>query len=230
MKPYIRILSLCLVLSMSACKTVPSEYGTGDLVEPLTTAERIQIAARNAAVEAQKGKHVAGALRVSEKAYRANPNNAASALNYATDLRKVGMPEQSQLILRSFAIDPKKSTSAILVEYSKTKLSLGDFEGAQIYAQEAMVLKEDYAPAYHVLGIAVDAQGHHQAAENHFKKAMGMLSKTDPLYAAVANNLSLSLLAQGKVTEAESMLSLSNPQDPLSMGVKSGNASFIGAL
>jgi Flp pilus assembly protein TadD len=221
---------LFIALGLTACKTVPNEFGDGDVVEPLTVEERIQIAARNAAVEASQGRVVAGALRDSEKRYRSNPKSGTNALTYATDLRKAGLVEQAQLVLRPFAIDPQKSSPDILVEYSKIKLKLGDFEGAQIYAQEAMILNNNYAPAYHVLGVAVDAQGHHQAAENHFKKALSMVSKDDPLHTAITNNLSLSLIAQGKNAEAESVLSLSNPQDTLAREITGANQSLINDL
>lgn len=224
------ILASCLFLSVSACKTVPNEFGAGDPIAPLTVEERIQIAARNAAVESRRGKIIAGALRSSEKNYNANPKSDVAALAYATDLRKAGIPEQAQTVLRPFAIDAQKSSSDVLVEYSKIKLGLGDFEGAQLYAQEAMILNENYAPAYHVLGIAVDAQGHHQAAENHFKKALSMVSKDDPLHPAITNNLSLALAAQGKTSDAESTLSASKPQGPLHTGVKSGNKAFLNDL
>lgn len=222
---------VCLgLLGLTSCQTVPSEYGAGDPVAPLTTEERIQIAARNAAIETQKGRVVAGELRLTAEAYRKDPKSADAAVAYATDLRKAGMVEQADLILKPFATNSKQARSDVLIEYAKIKLSLGDFEGAQIYGQDA-VMKDGANPAtYHVLGIAVDAQGHHQAAENHFKKAMSMVVPTDPLYAALANNLALCLLAQGKTTEAESILSLSNPNDVLSSEIKSGNAAIVNAL
>ena len=228
--PKFNLLVCFCALTLGACATVPNEYGAGDRVAPLTTEERIQAAARNAAIEGQKGRIIAGALRTSETAYRANPKDAQAAIHYAHDLRTAGMIEQAALVLQPFANNPKQADSDILVEYAKIKLSFGDFEGAQIYGQEAVVKDAANPNGYHVLGIAVDAQGHHQASENHFKKAMGMVTPTDPLYSALANNLALSLLAQGKKAEAESMLLLSNPDAALSSEIKSGNAAIVNAL
>ena len=221
------VLSLCV---LQACETVPSEYGYGDPVRPLTTEQRVQSAIRDAAIETNKGKIAAGALKAAETAYKQDPKNPSLALAYATNLRKAGVPEQAQLVLRPFAITPKLSTPEILVEYAKIKLEAGDFEGAQIYAQEAMVLNPDYAPSYHVLGVANDAQGYHQAAENHFRKALTLLAETDPLRAAVQNNLALSLLAQGKSLEAESVLSETSSNDALSEGTVRANQSFVNSL
>lgn len=215
----------------AACgKTVPNEFGYGDPVKPLSVEERIQIAARNAAVEARQGRIVAGALTTSEQIYRKSPKSPDAAYDYAVNLRKAGMPEQAHMVLRPFAIDPRKSNVDILVEYAKEKLQLGDFEGAQIYAEEAMVLNDNYAPAHHVLGIAVDAQGHHQAAENHFKKALQLMNETDPLHAAVNNNLALSLMAQGKDAEAQIVLSQAHPANPTDAEISEGNSQLLNAL
>lgn len=222
---------LCLCLLVVACgKTIPDEYNYGDPVAPLSTEERIQVAARNAAVEAHKGRVIAGALKQSEDIYKKNPRDSRNALVYAHDLRQAGMAEQAQMILRPFVIDPARSEVAIMVEYAKVKLERGDFEGAQAYAQEAMVQDDTNATIYHVLGVAVDAQGHHQAAENHFKKALSLLAEDDPLRHAVYNNLALALLGQGKTAEAESALSLSRPDQALSLQIKAGNAAFVNAL
>jgi Flp pilus assembly protein TadD len=225
-----QIVMIMAVLALNACNTVPSEYGLGDPVQPLTTEERVQSAMRDAAVEAQKGRVVAGALRLSESAYKKSPNNGDLALNYARDLRLAGLTEQAQMILRPFAINPKKSNKGILVEYAKIKLQSGDFEGAQIYAQEAMVAEPNSGTAHHVLGIAVDAQGHHQASENHYRKALELLSPTDPLRASVKNNLALSLAAQGKSAEAENVLSTSTGNNPIATGTIRANQSFLNAL
>lgn len=226
-----RNLAVCaVILGLVACKTVPSEYGYGDPVAPMTTQERVQAAMRDASVEAKKGRIVAGALRSSEVAYKKSPNSADLALNYARDLRRAQLIEQAQMVLRPFAINPKKATAEILIEYSKIKLQSGDFEGAQIYAQEAMVLNPKSAQAHHVLGIAVDAQGHHQSSENHYKNALKLLSMHDPLRASVQNNLALSLAAQGKSIEAESALSAARTSAPLEKGTIEANKRFINAL
>jgi Flp pilus assembly protein TadD len=227
------ILCFLSVIVLSACNiaTVPNEYGAGDPVQPLTTEERVRMAVRDAAIEARQGRVVADELQVVEAKYKANPNNPSLALDYATTLRKAGLPEQAILILQPIALDDKLATPQNLTEFAKSALTMGDFAKAQIYAQDAVSKDNTYASAYHVLGTAMDAQGFHVDAENNFKKALTLLDVNDPLRASVINNLALSLTAQGDQTQAEALLSTINqPRDPLSAGKINANRDFINAL
>lgn len=190
-----------------SCQTVPSEYGYGDPVKPLTTEERVQNAVRNAALEISQssGAHAAS-IRAAETVYRANPKNAEAALGYATALRRGGLIEQAQMILKPFALAPERLNGGILVEYSKIKLQLGDLKGAELFAHEALTLNPEDPASHNVLGVAVDAQGYHQAAENHFRRALENIGDNISLRSAVSNNLALSLIAQKKYVEARSIL------------------------
>lgn len=203
------ILTSMLVLAVAACETVPDEYGHGDPVKPLTDTEKMQISARNAILENLHTDIKQGALAETEKAYRISPKNPQTAFEYAHLLRKVDMVGQAEMILKPFAINPQLATEDILVEYAKIQLKQGDFEAAQIYAQEAMV-KLDTAQARMVLGVAIDAQGHHQAAENHFRQALIKANLDSDLQGVIKNNLALNLIAQGRNAEAQSLLSSIN--------------------
>lgn len=204
------ILLSALVLSVSACQTVPDEYGHGDPVKPLTKKEKMQMTARNALLENQRSDIEKGALAKAEKAYRSAPKNKIAAFEYAHLLRKVGLVGQAEMVLKPFAIDPKKANEDILLEYAKVQLKKGEFDTAQIYAQEAMMML-DTAQARMVLGVSVDAQGHHQAAENHFRKGLEMSSLDVDLQNSIKNNLALSLMAQNKTREAQSILNSIKP-------------------
>ena len=57
--------------------------------------------------------------------------------------------------------------------------------------------------AYHMLGIALDAQGEHQPAEDAFRKGLEFW-QGDP--APILNNLGLNLAAQGFLDEAAEVL------------------------
>lgn len=219
-----------LMVSLSACMTVPDEYGMGDPVKPLTQTEKMQMSARNALIENQYANIKQGALGDAEKAYRAAPKNPVSAFEYAHLLRKVNMDGQAEMILKPFAINPKTASEDILIEYAKIQLKKGDFEAAQIYAQEAMV-KLDTAQSRMVLGIAVDAQGHHQAAENHFRKALEMAPLDLDLKNSIKNNLALCLMSQNKNTEAQSILNSVRPAaGDLDADIISANKSLSGKL
>lgn len=211
---YFPLLSLLMITTLSACKTTPDEFGLGDPVKPLSQQEQAMITARNAAVESRYTNIKKGSLSNAEKSYRNTPN-AQNALRYSSLLRQVNMMHEAQMILKPFAIDPTRTSPDILNEYAKIKLSLGDFEQAQIFAQEAMSLDENNATAQMLLGVAVDAQGHHQAAENHFKQALEKARLNPELQSTINNNLALSLMAQGKNAEASSLLQDTNGSSPM---------------
>lgn len=210
------LLSLTLISILTACATQPNEFGNGDPVQPLSQKEKMMATARNAAIESQFQNIKDGELTMAENAYRSSPKDPYAALNYARLLRKVTMVTQADMVLKPFAIDPKMATEAILIEYTKIKLSQGDFETAQIFAQEAF-MKGGSAESQMVLGVSVDAQGHHQAAENHFRQALKNVGMDMDLKAAIQNNLALCLMAQGNNDEANSIL---NAIIPTSGGVE----------
>ncbi len=221
-----KILSLSMVLlmtSVSACTTAPKEFGHGDPVKPMTQKEKMLMSARNAALEQQNSNIEQGSLSSAEKAYRASPKNPVTAFEYAHLLRKVDMVGQAEMVLKPFAIDPKKANEDILLEYAKIQLKKGEFDAAQLYAQEAMMIV-DTAQSRMVLGIAVDAQGHHQAAENHFKVALEKAALDIDLQNSIKNNLALSLMAQNKTREAQSVLSsIKNPSNDFDAGTIDAN-------
>jgi Flp pilus assembly protein TadD len=226
---YATLLSLLILPALSACKTTPDEYGLGDPVKPLTQHEQIMVSARNAALESQYRHIEKGALSNAEKQYR-NVPNAQNAMRYTNLLRQVNMVHEAQMILKPFAIDPTRTSPKILNEYAKIKLSLGDFEQAQIFAQEAMTLDEMNAESQMLLGISVDAQGHHQAAENHFQQAL-IKSKLNPeLQSTINNNLALSLLGQGKNDAANAVLQKIHGSSLQQNTVIDANKSFVKKL
>lgn len=197
--------SFVVIVLLSACQTVPDEFGHGDPIKPLTKKEKMQMSARNALLENTHGSIKQGALSDAEAAYRAAPKNKMTAFGYAHLLRKVDMVAQAEMVLKPFAIDPKLANEDILLEYAKIQLKQGDFETAQVFAQEAM-MSLDTAQSRMILGVAVDAQGHHQAAENHFRQALKKSTLDVDLQNSIKNNLALCLIAQNKNTEAQALL------------------------
>ena len=203
---------LCLAVILTACSTVPDEYGLGDPVKPMTEREKMTASARNAALESRYDFLKVGELSAAEKAYRNNPKDVLAATHYASLLRRVNMAGQAQMILKPFAANPVTADEIVLIEYAKILLQNGDLDGAQRVAQEAFL--QNGSPASQmVLGVAVDAQGHHQAAENHLRQALEKATVDSKLRAAIKNNLALCLLSQNKVAEAESLLSSINGSD-----------------
>lgn len=230
-----KVIKFCMIALLASatlsCRTVPSEYGYGDPVAPLTTEERIRNAVRDAAIQsAILSGDVAVDLAASEAVYRSNPKSADAALSYATALRQSGMIGQAQLVLKPFAVAPEKLNADILVEYAKIKLESGDLEGAELFAQEALVLNDNNAASHNILGVAVDAQGYHQSAENHFRNALKHTDKNESLYVAASNNLALSLIAQKEYAEAAVILNGLQAADGIDQGVIEANENFLEEL
>jgi len=224
------LLLIPVVIALGACETVPDEFGYGDPVKPLTKKEKMQITARNALLEQQYSHIEKGALTNAEKAYRSAPKSQGAAFEYAHLLRKVDMVAQAEMVLKPFAINPASVNEDILVEYAKIQLKQGDFETAQIFAQEAMQ-KLDSAQSRMVLGIAVDAQGHHQAAENHFRQALKLANLDVDLQNSIKNNLALCLIAQNKNSEAQSLLqSIKSMHGDMDGGVIKANKNLLNKL
>jgi len=201
-------LSLVVIFGLSACSTMPSEFGGGDPVKPLTQTERAMMSARNAALELAHEGIKKGELTKAEAAYRNAPYNVHAAISYARLLRRVKMVEQADLIMSPFVLNVKTAKADAILEYAKIKIEQGDFMAAQNYTQDMLGVR-DSAQMRLVLGVAVDAQGHHQSAENHFKQGLVHLSNEKDSYNvrnALLNNLALSLLAQDKVSEAEKVM------------------------
>ena len=76
---------------------------------------------------------------------------------------------------------------------------MGNYIDAEDAARKAVLLDPKRGQAYHVLGIALDAQGHHEQAQVALQKA---LDHWEGNPSAVLNNIGLNLAAQGFLDEA----------------------------
>lgn len=201
------ILSTMVVLSLTACQaTAWREFNTGDPVQATDRADRIREAVKMASLEKRFEIVRNGTYAAAEEAYRNDPKDPFAALSYAQILRQINMPEQAEIILKPLAEDPVLAGEDIMLEYARVKLTLGDFNAAQVLAQEASFMN-DSADALMLLGVALDAQGHHEAAESNLRDALDMAGMNINLKNKILNNLAVSLMAQGRKNEAELILS-----------------------
>ncbi len=196
---------LMAVIVLSACSTTPHEFGHGDPVKAMSQTELAMISARNAALENRHADIRRGELSSAEKAYRTAPKNKEAALRYSKLLRKVNMLEEADLILNPFASSPKKSSHDIMLEYAKIQIEKGNFLTGQNLAEQAMLMS-DTALSRLVLGVSLDAQGHHKAAENHFNIGLDNVGSNIDIKNNLLNNLALSLLSQNKKNDARKAL------------------------
>ncbi len=203
-------LSLTALLSVTACKlnNAPVVGKAIDGIDGMhdETEARLATSAQNA-IAAGKTRQ---ALALYTKLYLEN-HSAEVSLNYAQLLRKTGNTQKAISILKPFVLDDKgaiedNAAPIMLNEYAAANIELGHYHTAEIALEKVLKSKQAFgfhADAYDLLGVALDAQGWHQEAEQDYKRALKSW-KGDPT--SVMNNLGLCLAAQGMFDESLTIL------------------------
>lgn len=207
------LVSVAAVALLPGCNDI--DYLLHENYRPTKTGEQSEV---NEAMQSVIDKAAAQqgidlrALRMLERAYRENPG-PETATAYARALRKSGYANRAAIILGPFAVEAEASTE-LRTEYAAVQLELGRWAAAEETAASAVRDDPDSpkaARAYHLLGVALEAQGRHAEAERAFRRALS-LWEGDP--APVENNLALNLAAQGKLEEAERILLKARADNP----------------
>jgi Flp pilus assembly protein TadD len=206
-----------MVLTLSACQTTAQHNADA-------RADRIDAAIARASGEAN-GTGQADSLLMLERSYKRNSDDPDTATKYGRALREANRLQRSAVVLSPFADDGKKFPQA-KIEYAATQAAMGNYTDSEKYARDAIALNPDSAQAYHVLGIALEAQGHHKPAEAAFRNALD-LWEGDP--APVLNNLGLNLAAQGYIDEALDTLRKALATSPNRMEIER-NLRIVSAL
>lgn len=208
---------LSLALSLSACQTTgmtPSARGDIDGIMG------------SAASQAEAEGRTAESLALLESLYKRNAADPQVAVRYARALRVAGQPERAALILAPFASNGKTPDFDARLEYAQTQAGLGDYLAAETAARGAVLLQPESGQAYHILGIALDAQGQHKQAEVAFRKA---LDNWEGDSSTVLNNLGLNLASQGFIDEALETLRKAQAQAPQRIEIER-NIRIVSAL
>lgn len=184
-------------LALSACQT------TGSTAQANAHAAQIDAALHQAASRAEAGGSTRDSLPIVEKLYKRNPNDVTVAVRYARALRENDRLSRASIVMAPFARDDRKPNAAARAEFSAIQASLGNYAVAEEFARKALAMNNSNSDAWHMLGIALDAQGKHGEAETAFRKALTGW-QGDP--APVLNNLGLNLAAQGFLDEAAETL------------------------
>ncbi len=128
---------------------------------------------------------------------------------YAAALRRAGFANRAAVVLGPFAGRPEASPE-VKTEFAAIQLELGRYrqaeEQAAAVARAAAQDGDEVAGApraYHILGLALEAQGRHAEAERAFRRALEVW-EGDPV--PVMNNLALNLAAQGQAAQARDIL------------------------
>lgn len=181
------MLVLAAASSLSACTTTAT---SGDA--------KMNAVLERAAYTAESEGRTDQSVAILEQMYKRNSSDPATAMRYAKALRQQGYHNRAALVLKPFASAPA-AEPAVLIEYSSVLAAMGSYKEAEEIARKAVVAAPTSGQAYHVLGIALDAQGHHEQAHVAFEKGLEHW-EGDP--SPILNNMGLNLAAQGFLDEA----------------------------
>ena len=151
---------------------------------------------------AENASGIQRSLKTLEGRYKRNSDSEIAATQYAHALRKKDFLPEADAVLAPFAKE-KTSSAATKTEYAVILLEQGKLKSAEKIAQKAILSNDEYDRAYHILGIALDAQGLHKEGERAFRKGLE-LWQGDPT--TIMNNLALNLTAQNHLEEAVEIL------------------------
>jgi len=163
---------------------------------------KVDSALERASRDASSRGKVAESLDIIERMYRRNSSDPDIALRYAKALRYADHHQKAALVL-SPLVRAQEANIEALSEYASLQAAMGHYALSEDYARKAVLADPENGKNYHVLGIALDAQGFHKPAETAFKRALDNWNG-DPT--PVLNNLGLNLAAQGFLDEALEIL------------------------
>ncbi len=201
-KPGLSMLTLlagCALLALPACQTTGSGIQKAQEQE---RSDKITAALERAAEQAGQQGNKTQSMAILERLYKRNNTDPEAAMKYAAALREAEHLNRAKIILSPFVL-MDDADPALVSEYATINLAMGNYDDAEAYARAAILKDEASYKAYHVLGIALDAQGYHQQAEVAFRKGLDYWMG-DPI--PIMNNLALNLVSQGFFDEATEIL------------------------
>lgn len=196
-----RIACAAMVLLCSTALTACQTTTTSPQTESQQT-EAIDNALRQAAFQAAVQGDKQKSLAFVERLYRRNSHDPKLAMLYGQALRKEDRLTRAALVIQPHLMAPDTPAdfkAPLFTEYAAILSAMGDYGQAEYYARQAVVMAPELGRPYHILGLALDAQGHHPEAEVALRKAIDRW-QGDPT--PVLNNLGLNLAAQGFLDKA----------------------------
>lgn len=221
MRYFMTAVSLIALMGVAGCKTAANAPVVGAALDSLAgkytdTERRLSTSAAFAIAEGRTDE----ALALYERLYKhthsgfSAPDKGSKdiALNYAQLLRKTGDAKKAITVLTPYVKTRrgnwlKKNVDPVMLnEYAASSIEVGNFSTAEKLLNRVLEDKKAakfHADAYSLLGVSLDAQGQHKAAEQSYRKSLEKL-KGDQT--SVMNNLGLSLASQGKFDESLKIL------------------------
>lgn len=190
-KPLLALVTGISILALSACETAQS-------VDAHEREQRINAAIARANT-APRMASPAQALPSAEAAYKRDSSNPDNAYLYAQTLREEGRVQRASMILTPFVERDQHNNAPLIAEYAAIQAAMGNYSDAERYARRAVEIDPEYGQGYHILGTALEAQGHHEQAGVAFRRGLERW-QGDPT--PILNNLGLNLASQGFIDEA----------------------------
>jgi Flp pilus assembly protein TadD len=135
------------------------------------------------------------------KRYRANPTDAAAAINYAQALRALGQRAQAVSVLETASIHHPKNMT-LLGAYGRALADVGSYQQAMDVLSRAHTPDQPDWRILSVQGAVLDQMGKHADAQRYYATAL----KIVPEEPSVLSNLGLSYALSRKLPEAEATL------------------------
>ncbi len=190
-----KILTIAFVLATSVSLSACSSTAPGQKER----ASKIETVMQRAAAEAKSQGNIQQSLEILEKLYKGQSNDPDAAMKYARALREEGYFNRASLVLAPFATDEDIENADLIIEYSALLAAMGNYTDSEEAARRTVLLAPESGKAYHVLGVALDAQGYHEQAQVAFERGLDYW-EGDP--SPILNNIGLNLAAQGFLDEA----------------------------
>ena len=191
--PFFRLFFIVLVLGMgAACALKEEAYRNAANEEASSSLIRIA----DSSFEAE---NYQPALDLYLRAYKKKPDDATLE-KIAVTFKRMG---NAQASYQAYAMLHQKNpkNSLYLKNLAQAAFYAEDFQASQKYYQDLLQL--DSSDGNHLgAGVVEDVLGNHDAAQDHYRQVI----QHSPRNLNAKNNMGLSLLLQGKVTEAESTL------------------------
>lgn len=193
-----------LTLGVAACSGTgsPTTGRSESSMNPYLRTSAINKVMENALTQAEESGNAQETLSLLKQVHINSPKDPIVATRYARALREDEQINMAIRTLQPFTEGADESIEAV-TEMAMTQISLGDFEAAELYAEQATNLNSKNARAYLAMGTAQDAQGRHQDAEISFRQGLKYW-KGDA--SPILNNLALNLASQGHLTESLALL------------------------
>jgi tetratricopeptide (TPR) repeat protein len=132
------------------------------------------------------------------------------ALALLYELRKESRPQAAEVLLkRLVALDP--DDVAATQELALLLIRKGDYDAAEVHARNSVRIAPQHPQSHNLLGMVLAASYREPLAEYHYRRALELADRRDPVVLA---NLATVVLAAGRVAEARSLYQESTTLGP----------------